>query len=58
MCAGQRPSFVREGAWWERTVEGLPEPWRDFFRWSLAQELSQRPESVEAFLERFEQSFR
>jgi serine/threonine-protein kinase len=57
MCTGQRPSLAREGVWLKSAVEGLPALWRDFFGWSLAQERSQRPESVEAFLERFEQSF-
>jgi serine/threonine-protein kinase len=53
MLTGQRPSFARDGGL-ERSLEGLPGCWHDFFNWSLAHEPSQRPESVDAFLEQFE----
>lgn len=58
MLTGQRPSFARNGVLLENSLEGIPSACRDFFDWSLALEPSQRPESVDAFLERFEQSFR
>lgn len=54
MLTGQRPFFARDGGLVESPLEGLPGCWRDFFNWSLAHEPSQRPESVDAFLERFE----
>jgi serine/threonine protein kinase len=54
MLMGQRPCFVQCGGLVERSLEGLPGCWHDFFNWSLAHEPSQRPGSVDAFLERFE----
>lgn len=54
MLMGQRPIFARDGGLLESSLEGLPGCWRDFFHWSLAHELSRRPESVDTFLERFE----
>jgi eukaryotic-like serine/threonine-protein kinase len=55
ILTAQRPSFVSNGALTDSSAGGLPGFWRDFFNWSLAHEPSQRPESVDAFLERFEQ---
>ena len=54
MLTGERPSFARDGALIDSSAEGLPRGWRDFFRWSLADEPSQRPENVDIFLDRFE----
>jgi eukaryotic-like serine/threonine-protein kinase len=54
MLAGQRPFFAQDGGLVESSLGGLPGCWRDFFNWSLAHEPSQRAESVDAFLERFE----
>jgi serine/threonine-protein kinase len=54
MLTEHRPSFSWEARLLESSFEEMPECWRDFFKWSLAREPSQRPESVDAFLERFE----
>lgn len=54
MLTGQRPFFSRDSGLAERSLEGLPGCWHDFFNWSLDHEPSQRPGSVDAFLERFE----
>ena len=54
MLTGRRPSFPRDSGLAQRSLEGLPRCWHDFFNRSLALERSQRPESVDAFLERFE----
>jgi serine/threonine-protein kinase len=54
---GRRPSFARNGELLGGSVEGLPEVWGEFFHWSLAQDASRRPESVDAFRERFEQCY-
>ena len=54
MLTGQRPFFSRDGGLVDSFLEGLPGCFRDFFNWSLAREPSQRPETVDAFLERFE----
>jgi serine/threonine-protein kinase len=56
MLTGHRPSFGRNGALIESSAAGLSETWRDFFRSCLAEEPGRRPESVETFLQRFEQS--
>jgi tRNA A-37 threonylcarbamoyl transferase component Bud32 len=56
MFTGQRPSFARDGGLIDSSAEGLHGYWSGFFNWSLAPEPSQRPERVDAFLERFEQS--
>jgi serine/threonine protein kinase len=57
MLAGQRPSLARDGALTNSSAECLPGFCHDFFNWSLAHELGHRPQSVNIFLERFEQSF-
>jgi tRNA A-37 threonylcarbamoyl transferase component Bud32 len=54
MLTGQRPLVARHGGLVESSLEGLPRCWDDFFNWCLAHEPSQRPESVDAFLEGFE----
>jgi serine/threonine protein kinase len=54
MSTGKRASFASNGVLSETSVEGMAGLWRDFFNWSLAREPSQRPETVELFLERFE----
>lgn len=56
MLTGQRPFFALEGALIDSSDERLPGFWSYFFNWSLAREPNRRPESVDAFLERFEQS--
>ncbi|HEX4808936.1 MAG TPA: protein kinase [Bryobacteraceae bacterium] len=56
MLTGQRPLFARDGGLIDSSAEGLPGYWSGFFNWSLAREPSQRPESVDVFLDRFEQS--
>ena len=55
MLTGQHPSFALDGTLTDSSAEDLPGFWRDFFNWSLSREPSQRPESVAAYLERFEQ---
>ncbi len=55
MLTGQRPSFLHNGTLAEGATQGVMKKWRDFFRWALAYEPSQRPETVDAFVERFEQ---
>ncbi|MBV8812167.1 MAG: protein kinase [Acidobacteriaceae bacterium] len=54
MLTGQHPVFTRDSGLVEISLTGLPQCWRDFFNRSLADEPSQRPESVDVFLERFE----
>jgi serine/threonine protein kinase len=54
MLTGQRPFFPRDSGLVEKSLEGFPGCWHDFFNRSLALEPGQRPESVDAFLERFE----
>jgi serine/threonine protein kinase len=49
MLTGYRPSLTGAGELHGRC--------RDFFEWALAHEPARRPQSVEAFLERFEQCF-
>lgn len=56
LLTGERPSFARHGSLIDSSAEDLPGCWRDFFNWSLAREPSQRPESVDRFLYRFEES--
>lgn len=54
ILTGQRPVFARDGGLVKSSLENLPGRWRDFFNSSLAHEPSQRPGSVDAFLELFE----
>ena len=54
MLTGQRPSFARNCRVVETSLEDRPGCWRDFFNSCLAHEPSQRPESVDLFLKRFE----
>ncbi|MBV8552738.1 MAG: protein kinase [Acidobacteriaceae bacterium] len=56
MLTGRHPSFASKGTLLESSLEGISATWCDFFNWSLAFEPSQRPEGVDAFLERFELS--
>jgi serine/threonine protein kinase len=56
MLTGHRPSFGPDSALIDSSAPGLSGYWSGFFNWSLASEPSQRPESVEDFLEGFEQS--
>ncbi len=49
MLTGQRSSLARN--------EELAGDRRDFFNWALAPEPDQRPQSAEAFLQRFEQCY-
>jgi len=55
MLTGGRPSFGPDGALADTSPGAVAGVWHDFFNWSLAREASQRPTSVETFLERFEQ---
>lgn len=58
IVTGERPSIASNGALTGYPAGDMPALWSDFFNWSLAYEPSQRPESAEIFVERFEKSFR
>jgi Protein kinase domain/PDZ domain len=51
MLTGHLPSFTNSGALMDSSVGELPMFWRDFFKLCLSHEPSERPESIDIFLE-------